>query len=63
MRLWRRKTSSEERPPKVTDPVCGMAFDREKAVATVIYGERTLYFCTQACREQFEEDPSRYLDR
>ena len=63
MKLWHRKPPREERPPKVTDPVCGMAFDREKAVATVIYGDRTLYFCTEACREQFEEDPSRYLDR
>ncbi|MEE9217794.1 MAG: hypothetical protein V3U98_01870 [Acidobacteriota bacterium] len=63
MRLWRRKPPREERLAKVTDPVCGMVFDPGKAVATLIHGDRTLYFCTEACRQQFAEDPSRYLDR
>jgi len=48
-------------PMKVTDPVCGMTFDGKKAVATVEYQGRTYYFCAQACRKQFEEDPARYV--
>ncbi len=64
MRFWSRKPApeGEERPAKVTDPVCGMALDREKAVATVILRDRTVYFCSKACQRQFEEDPNQYLN-
>ncbi len=46
---------------KVTDPVCRMEFRPEKAVTKLDHGGRTLYFCTEACRKQFEEEPERYL--
>ena len=45
---------------KVTDPVCGMTFRQDKAVAEVEFGDRTYHFCTAACREQFDADPGRY---
>ena len=45
---------------KVTDPVCGMQFNEEKAVAKVEYQGKTYYFCTEACRKQFDEEPARY---
>ncbi len=48
---------------KVTDPVCGMRFEQKKAVTSVEYQGRTYYFCTEACRRQFEEDPDRYLEQ
>ncbi len=51
----------EEVPMKVTDPVCGMEFDINKSVAQVEYRGRTYYFCTDACRKQFESDPARYV--
>lgn len=44
----------------VTDPVCGMQIKVEKAAATVEYQGKTYYFCTEACRRQFEQDPARY---
>ena len=50
-------------PDRVRDPVCGMVFRPEKAVAELELEGRTIYFCTQACRRQFEEDPGRYLAR
>ena len=46
---------------KVTDPVCGMQFDAAKAAAQVQYQGQTYYFCTQACRKQFEQDPAKYV--
>ncbi len=46
---------------KVTDPVCGMRFKRSKAAATSSYGGRTIYFCTDACRRQFEENPEIFV--
>jgi len=47
---------------KVTDPVCGMSFDPAKAVATVEHAGQTYYFCTEACRKQFEAEPTRYVN-
>jgi uncharacterized protein len=35
-----------------TDPVCGMTVDRQKAVQ-VRDGNRTVYFCSEHCAEQF----------
>ncbi len=46
---------------KVTDPVCGMSFKIEKAVAMSEYGGKSYYFCTEACKRQFDEDPARYV--
>ncbi|MFQ5890070.1 MAG: YHS domain-containing protein, partial [Gemmatimonadota bacterium] len=46
---------------KVTDPVCGMRFKPEKAVARAEFGGKTYYFCTMACRRRFEKEPGRYV--
>ena len=43
-----------------TDPVCGMAVDRDKAV-TKAFGGRTYYFCSNHCLHAFEADPENYL--
>jgi uncharacterized protein len=37
----------------VSDPVCGMRVDREKAV-TRTEGSRTVYFCSEGCAERWE---------
>lgn len=42
-----------------TDPVCGMKVDRAKAIR-LQRGGRTVYFCTERCREEFEAHPERY---
>ncbi len=47
---------------KVTDPVCGMTFRQDKAVAQVEFEDRTYHFCTAACKEQFDADPGRYAE-
>jgi uncharacterized membrane protein YraQ (UPF0718 family)/YHS domain-containing protein len=43
----------------VTDPVCGMAVDRDKALRTQHAG-RTFFFCSEDCLHAFQEDPDRY---
>jgi uncharacterized membrane protein YraQ (UPF0718 family)/YHS domain-containing protein len=43
----------------VTDPVCGMKVDREKAVHLEHHGER-VYFCSEHCLHAFQADPDRY---
>ena len=45
---------------KVKDPVCGMTIEPDDAVATVEYEGKTYYFCSQECKEAFEEDPESY---
>lgn len=48
---------------QVKDPVCGMTFDASEAVATVEFEGTTYYFCAQGCKEAFEDDPERYVER
>ncbi len=36
-----------------SDPVCGMKVDRDKALR-LVSGGRTLYFCSEHCRDSFE---------
>lgn len=48
---------------QVKDPVCGMTFDTSEAVATVEYEGIMYYFCAQGCKEAFEDDPERYVER
>lgn len=40
----------------VKDPVCGMEVDEKKAVASLVYGDKTYYFCAQACKRAFEKE-------
>jgi Cu+-exporting ATPase len=42
------------------DPVCGMEVDEKSAPAKSVYRGRTYYFCSKACRMQFDENPGKY---
>jgi uncharacterized membrane protein YraQ (UPF0718 family) len=44
----------------VTDPVCGMKVDRDKAVTKEL-GGATYYFCSNHCLHAFEADSDKYL--
>ena len=43
------------------DPVCGMEIDERDAAATSIYEDHPYYFCSEACRQEFDRNPKRYL--
>ncbi|AEA12520.1 ribosomal protein L24, putative [Thermoproteus uzoniensis 768-20] len=43
------------------DPVCGMEVDPKTAKYKTIYGGKIYYFCSQACKEEFERNPQHYL--
>jgi YHS domain-containing protein len=45
----------------VTDPVCGMQIEPDDAAGTAEYQGTTYYFCSQACLDAFEADPSAYV--
>jgi len=55
-----QKTTTE----KVKDPVCGMTVNQNQATAdglTVEVEGTPYFFCSAGCKEQFEQDPQRFL--
>jgi YHS domain-containing protein len=45
---------------KVTDPVCGMQIESEKAAGKTEYQGETYWFCSDSCRRKFEAEPAKY---
>lgn len=55
-----QKTSAD----KVKDPVCGMTVNQDQATADGLTAEvdgKTYFFCSEDCKEQFKQDPQRFL--
>ncbi len=46
---------------KVTDPVCGMQIDAERAAGKLEFAGVTYWFCAQVCRKLFAAEPARYV--
>jgi Cu+-exporting ATPase len=42
------------------DPVCGMEIDAQDAAGTSQHQGRTYYFCSEGCKEKFEQNPQQY---
>jgi YHS domain-containing protein len=42
------------------DPVCGMAVTRSSLAGRSEYQGKAYYFCSPACKEVFDRDPTRY---
>lgn len=59
--LWLEDGQFKDMVAMVTDPVCGMVVEREKAVVAEWNG-RTFYFCSRGCSNEFFEDPGRFTD-
>jgi P-type Cu+ transporter len=45
------------------DPVCGMTIEPAQALYTGEYQGETYYFCSAACKEQFDRNPVAYARR
>jgi RND family efflux transporter MFP subunit len=48
------------------DPICGMDVDKNKAKAAGRVSEyhgKTYYFCADECKQQFDQDPNRYVEK
>jgi Cu+-exporting ATPase len=48
---------------KVTDPVCAMSLDPEKAAAREDYGGWVYFFCSEACHSLFKQSPERFAQK
>ncbi len=44
------------------DPVCGMQIEKAGAAGQSDYEGQTYYFCSSACQEKFETDPTQYAN-
>jgi putative ABC transport system ATP-binding protein len=53
--LWLEDGEFKEMVTMATDPVCGMAIEREKAVASLVADGQTYYFCSNGCRAEFAD--------
>jgi Cu+-exporting ATPase len=42
------------------DPVCGMKVDDKKAPATSTHNGERYAFCSQDCKNKFDQNPERY---
>jgi xanthine dehydrogenase accessory factor len=59
-RQRRQVVASPKLEEFATDPVCGMAVDIKGAAHTATHQLRDYFFCCEACRRQFLEDPARF---
>ncbi len=50
-------------PNVVRDPVCGMEINMENAEERSEYQGEIFYFCSDQCRNKFDEDPGRFIGR
>ena len=45
------------------DPVCNMNVDEKKAAATSVYKGETYYFCAKGCKEKFDREPGKFVEK
>jgi Cu+-exporting ATPase len=45
----------------VKDVVCGMTIEEKDAGGRSVYKGRTYYFCSKACKMEFDDNPSKYV--
>lgn len=48
---------------QVKDPVCEVMVDPETAGAHTSYESHEVYFCSQACKREFEKEPAPYAHK
>ena len=50
---------AQSKGPTVRDPVCGMEVEDTPEAPRVLHEGHTYLFCSEACRERFEETRAR----
>jgi putative ABC transport system ATP-binding protein len=61
--LWLEDGEFKEMRTMATDPVCGMTVEREKAVAMMEYEGTMYYFCARGCRDEFAQEPEKFVGK
>jgi len=55
------KMRSASGPGTVTDPVCHMKVDPQRAAGSSERDGRTYHFCSAGCKTKFDADPAMYV--
>jgi Cu+-exporting ATPase len=58
-----RTLCSKEAEAMERDPVCDMEVDPQTAAAKSEFQGQTYYFCSLACKREFESDPKQYVEK
>ena len=45
------------------DPVCNMEIDEQSAAGQSQYQGQTYYFCTESCKDEFDQNPEQYANQ
>ncbi len=43
-----------------TDPICKMNVNENQAKYTSMHGDKKYFFCSAACKLEFDKNPSKY---
>ncbi len=47
----------------ITDPVCNMQFDKQKAIQMLTFEGEVYYFCSEACCAEFQRHTQDYVKK
>jgi P-type Cu+ transporter len=50
-------------PNTQRDPVCNMEVSKEDAAGESQYQGQSYYFCSQSCKNKFDQNPQQYADQ
>ena len=59
--LWLEDGQFKDIVTMATDPVCGMAVDRDKSIKMEWEGQ-LFYFCARGCRDEFTNHPEQFIN-
>lgn len=45
------------------DPICNMEVDEQNAAGQSQYQGKTYYFCSEGCKEEFDQNPQQYANQ
>ncbi len=57
------KRGEKQMEHEAKDPVCGMTVKKDGAAATSEHMGKTFYFCAGSCKEKFDQDPMKYINK
>ncbi len=60
--LWLEDGQFKDMVHMATDPVCGMAVERDTAPATHVHQGAEIFFCADGCKKEFIASPEKYSD-
>lgn len=55
--------AAKEERVMVVDPVCHMQVNEKAPGASSTYKGKTYYFCCPACKDKFEKEPKKYVEK